>query len=52
MAQVDLRIAMKTRWFFVPALLTLAVLHRLGILQDMDKSTAWLAEHGIKWRAG
>lgn len=48
MAQVQLRIAVRKRWFFWPAFIILVALNRIGLVPDLGKSGSWLAEH--KWR--
>lgn len=49
MAQVELRIAVRKRWFFWPAFFALMGLHRIGAVKDLVRASAWLVEHGIRW---
>ena len=48
MAKVEAHIVVSKRWFFWPAILTIAALGKLGILKDQQKAGKWLADHAFR----
>ena len=49
MAQVQLRIAVRKRWFFWPAFYSVFILARLGIVRDSYRAASWIVAHGMIW---
>ncbi len=47
MAQTEAKLRLTRRWFFAPALLTIVLLGRIGILRDEHRAAKWLADHAM-----
>lgn len=46
-AKLALKLHIRKRWFFWPAMVTIVTLGRLGILRDMEAAGAWLARYAM-----
>ena len=56
MAQVQLRITVRKRWFFWPAFVVATILVRTGVLRDAPSTAHWdgkitAAERAAEWLA-
>ena len=47
MAQLNLSIRVRKRWFFWPALVVIVMLGKAGILRDQHRAAKWLADHAM-----
>lgn len=48
MADVQVTLVLRKRWFFWPALVTLVVLGKVGIIKDPEWAGRWLAENAMR----
>lgn len=47
MAEINLTLRARKRWFFWPAVITFVMLGKLRILRDPDWAGKWLADHAM-----
>lgn len=50
MAEIQVHILVRKRWFFWPAYGAIYALAWLGMVRDFTGAINWLVENGIVWR--